>query len=102
LARAFIAVRAEHLAVEPLAAAGDAPEGTLPVVIASRTYAGDHVEYVAEAGEQRLLIRMAQEQSAEQATARHATAEAGLAVGEKAAVRFKPARTVVIKDDAAR
>jgi hypothetical protein len=68
------------------------------VVIASRTYAGDHVEYVAEAGEQRLLIRMA----AEQATAQHATAEAGLTVGEKAAVRFKPARTVVIKDDAAR
>jgi iron(III) transport system ATP-binding protein len=58
-ARAFVAVRAEHLAVEPLAAAGDAPEGTLPVVIASRTYAGDHVEYVAEAGEQRLLIRLA-------------------------------------------
>jgi iron(III) transport system ATP-binding protein len=101
-ASAFIAVRAEHLAVEPLAAAGDAPAGTLPVVVSSRTYAGDHVEYVVEAGEQRLLVRMTAEQAAEQAGAQHATAEAGLAVGEKAAVRFKPARTVVIKDDAAR
>jgi len=97
-ASAFIAVRAEHLAVEPLAAAGDAPAGTLPVVVSSRTYAGDHIEYVVEAGEQRLLVRM----TAEQAGPQHATAEAGLAVGEKAAVRFKPARTVVIKEDAAR
>jgi iron(III) transport system ATP-binding protein len=105
-ASAFVAVRAEHLALEPLAAAGDAPEGTLPGVITSRTYAGHHVEYVVEVGEQRLLIRMAAEQALEQgqeqATAQHATAEAGLAVGEKAAVRFNPARTVVIKDDAAR
>jgi hypothetical protein len=72
------------------------------VVVSSRTYAGDHVEYVVEAGEQRLLVRMTAEQAAEQAGAQHATAEAGLTVGEKAAVRFKPARTVVIKDDAAR
>jgi iron(III) transport system ATP-binding protein len=105
-ASAFVAVRAEHLALEPLAAAGDAPDGTLPGVISSRTYAGQHVEYVVEVGEQRLLIRMAAEQATaqapEQAMAQPAAAEAGLAVGEKAAVRFNPARTVVIKDDAAR
>jgi iron(III) transport system ATP-binding protein len=103
---AFVAVRAEHLALEPLAAAGDAPEGTLAGVISSRTYAGHHVEYVVEVGEQRLLVRMAAEQAAERAPeqgrAQHATAGAGLEVGEKAAVRFNPARTVVIKDDAAR
>ncbi|MGH3298870.1 MAG: ABC transporter ATP-binding protein [Trebonia sp.] len=101
-ASAFVAVRAEHLALEPLAAAGDAPDGTLAAVITSRTYAGQHVEYVVEVGEQRLLIRMAAEQATEQAAAPLGPAEAGLAVGEKAAVRFNPARTVVIKDEAAR
>jgi iron(III) transport system ATP-binding protein len=90
----FVAVRAEHLAVEPLAAAGDPPEGSLAGLIGSRAYTGQHVEYVVEAGEQRLLVRMTVEQ--------HAAAGAGLTVGEKAAVRFNSDRTVVIKDGAGR
>jgi iron(III) transport system ATP-binding protein len=90
----FVAVRAEHLAVEPLAAAGDAPDGAITAVVGSRTYTGQHVEYVVEVGSQRLLARLSAEQEA--------AAGAGLAPGEKAAVRFNPDRTVVIKDDAAR
>jgi iron(III) transport system ATP-binding protein len=86
----LIAVRAEHLAVEPLAAAGDIPDGALAGLVASRTYTGQHVEYVVEVGAQRLLARMTVEQ--------HATAGAGLAVGEKVAVRFNPDRTVVIRE----
>jgi iron(III) transport system ATP-binding protein len=86
----LIAVRAEHLAVEPLAAAGDIPEGALAGLVGSRTYTGQHVEYVVEVGAQRLLARMTVEQ--------HATAGDGLAVGEKVAVRFNPDRTVVIRE----
>jgi iron(III) transport system ATP-binding protein len=90
----FVAVRAEHLAVEPLAAAGDAPDGTITAIVGSRTYTGQHVEYVLELGGQRLLARLSAEQEA--------AAGAGLAPGEKATVRFNPDRTVVIKDDTAR
>ena len=66
----------------------------IAAVVGSRTYTGQHVEYVVEVGSQRLLARMSAEQQA--------AAGAGLAPGEKAAVRFNPDRTVVIKDDAAR
>jgi iron(III) transport system ATP-binding protein len=90
----FVAVRAEHLAVESLAAAGDVPDAAIAAVVGSRTYTGQHVEYVVEVGSQRLLVRLSAEQQA--------AAGAGLAPGEKAAVRFNPDRTVVIKDDVAR
>jgi iron(III) transport system ATP-binding protein len=86
----LVAVRAEHLTVEPLAAAGDIPDGALAGLVGSRTYTGQHVEYVVEVGAQRLLARMTVEQ--------HAAAGAGLAVGEKVAVRFNPDRTVVIRE----
>jgi putative spermidine/putrescine transport system ATP-binding protein len=86
----LVAVRAEHLAVEPLVAAGDLPDGSLAGLIASRTYTGQHVEYVVEVGAQRLVARMTVEQ--------HAAAGTELAVGEKAAVRFNPNRTVVIRE----
>jgi iron(III) transport system ATP-binding protein len=88
-----VAVRAEHLVVEPLLAAGDAPDGSLAGLIGSHTYTGQHVEYVVEVGKQRLLVRMSEEE--------HAAAGPGLAIGEKAAVRFNPNRTVVIREDAA-
>ena len=86
----LVAVRAEHLAVEPLAAAGDLPDGSLTGLISARTYTGQHVEYVVDAGPQRLLVRMTEEE--------HAAAGAGLAAGEKAVVRFNPDRTVVIRE----
>ena len=94
---AFVAVRAEHLAVEPLLAGGDVPEGTLAGIIGSRTYTGQHVEYAVEVGKQRLLVRMPVETTAEQ----RAAAGTVLDTGEKAAVRFNPGRTVLIKETAA-
>ena len=89
----FIAVRGEHLAVEPLAAAGDPPAGSVNGLINGRIYTGQHVEYVIDAGTQRILVRMTEQE--------HAAAESGLGVGEKVAVRFNPGQTVVIKDDTA-
>ncbi|MGH3211365.1 MAG: ABC transporter ATP-binding protein [Trebonia sp.] len=86
----LVAIRAEHLAVEPLVAAGDLPEGVLVGLVASRSYTGQHVEYVVEVGARRLVARMTVEQ--------HAAAGTGLAAGEKAAVRFNPDRTVVIRE----
>ena len=94
---AFVAVRAENLAVEPLLAGGDVPEGTLAGLISSRTYTGQHVEYVVEVGKQRLLARMPVEMTAEQ----HAAVGATLDTGEKVAVRFNPGRTVLIRETAA-
>jgi iron(III) transport system ATP-binding protein len=89
--RVLVAVRAEHLAVEPLVAADDIPQGSLPGLIASRTYTGQHVEYLVEAGPLRLVARMTVEQHA---------AGAGLEVGDKAVVRFNQGRTVVIRGTA--
>ena len=88
----FVAVRGEHLAVEPLAAAGDPPAGSVTGLINGRIYTGQHVEYVIDAGTQRILVRMTERE--------HAAAESGLGVGEKVAVRFNPDQTVVFKDDA--
>ena len=68
---------------------------SLAGVIGSRTYTGQHVEYVVEVGKQRLLVRMPVEMTAEQ----HAAGS--LDTGEKAAVRFNPGRTVFIKETAA-
>ena len=73
------------------------PAGTLAGVIGSRTYTGQHVEYVVEVGEQRLLARMPVEMTAEQ----HPTVGTVLDAGEKAAVRFNPGRSVLIKETAA-
>ena len=87
----FIAVRGEHLTVEPLAAAGDPPAGSVTGLINGRTYTGQHVEYVIDAGTQRILARMTEWE--------HAAAESGLGVGDKVAVRFNPDQSVVIKDD---
>jgi iron(III) transport system ATP-binding protein len=92
-ASVLVAVRAEHLAVEPLTTAGDLPDGSLTGLVSARTYTGQHVEYVVDAGRQRLLVRMTEEE--------HAAAGAGLAAGEKALVRFNPDRTVVINQAAA-
>jgi iron(III) transport system ATP-binding protein len=92
-ASVLVAVRAEHLTVEPLAAAGDLPDGSLTGLVSARAYTGQHVEYVVDAGHQRLLVRMTEEE--------HAAAGAGLAVGEKAVVWFNPDRTVVINQAAA-
>jgi NADPH:quinone reductase-like Zn-dependent oxidoreductase len=72
------------------------PDGTLAGLIASRTYTGQHVEYVVEVGKQRLLARMPVETTAEQ----HAAVGATLDTGEKAAVRFNPGRTVLIREAA--
>ncbi|MGH3250552.1 MAG: ABC transporter ATP-binding protein, partial [Trebonia sp.] len=83
-----LAVRAEHLSVEPLAAAADPPAGSVTGVVRSRTYTGQHVEYVIEAGPQKLLVRVDEE------------TEAPVSAGEHAAVRFDPAKTVVIQDAA--
>jgi iron(III) transport system ATP-binding protein len=91
-ASVLVAVRAEHLTVEPLAA-GDLPDGSLTGLVSARAYTGQHVEYVVDAGHQRLLVRMTEEE--------HAAAGAGLAAGEKAVVRFNPDRTVVINQAAA-
>ena len=90
----LIAVRGEHLAVEPLAAAGDPPAGSVTGLINGRIYTGQHVEYVIDAGTQRLLVRMTEQE--------HAAAQSGLGVGNKVAVRFNPDQSVVIKDDTAR
>jgi iron(III) transport system ATP-binding protein len=87
----FFAVRGEHLAVEPLAAAGDPPAGSVTGLINGRTYTGQHVEYVIDAGTQRILVRMTERE--------HAVAQSGLGVGDKVAVRFNPDQSVVIKDD---
>ena len=89
--RVLVAVRAEHLTVEPLVAADDIPRGSLAGLIAARTYTGQHVEYLVESGPQRLLARMTVEQHA---------AGAGLEAGDKAVVRFNPGRTVVIRETA--
>src|SRR6201996_5565644 len=43
-ASVLVAVRAEHLAVEPLAAAGDIPDGALAGLVGSRTYTRQHGE----------------------------------------------------------
>jgi iron(III) transport system ATP-binding protein len=94
----FVAARAEHLAVEPLPDAGDAPAGALAGLITSRTYTGQHVEYVVEVGAQRLLARM----PVDQMTVEQHAAVSVLEAGDKAAVRFAAARTVVITDADAR
>ena len=83
-----LAVRSEHLSVEPLAAAADPPAGSVTGVVRTCTYTGQHVEYVVDVGPHNLLVRMDEQ------------AEATVAVGESAAVRFDPAQTVVVPDTA--
>jgi iron(III) transport system ATP-binding protein len=85
----LVAVRAEHLGLEPLAEPDGATRGSVPGVVRSRAYTGQHVEYTVDVGGQSLLVRMAEQ----------ADAGAGVTVGEPALVRFDPAQTVVIRED---
>jgi iron(III) transport system ATP-binding protein len=83
-----LAVRAEHLGVEPLAARESAPSGSVVGVVRSCTYTGQHVEYAVDVGPQSLLARVDEQ----------AYAEAGVNVGDSAAVRFDPSQTVVVHE----
>ncbi|MGH3170222.1 MAG: ABC transporter ATP-binding protein [Trebonia sp.] len=86
-ARARLAARAEHLDISPLAATADPPAESVAVTVRSRTYTGQHVEYVVDTGQQDLLVRVDE-------------AEAPVGVGDRATVRFDPAKAVVISEAA--
>jgi iron(III) transport system ATP-binding protein len=85
-----LAVRAEHLGIGPLAATESLSAGSVAGVVRSRTYTGQHVEYVVDIGQQSLLVRVDEQ------------APAGVSVGDRAAVRFDPAQAVVVPEDPGR
>jgi iron(III) transport system ATP-binding protein len=86
-AKTKLAVRAEHLDISPLAADAVPPAGSVAGTVRTRTYTGQHVEYVVGAGPQDLLVRVDE-------------AKALVGLGDRAAVRFDPAKAVVIGEAA--
>ena len=78
-----LAVRAEHLVIGPVPAAGP-PAGSVAGLVRSCTYTGQYIEYLVNVGPQSLLVRASEQ------------AEIALKAGDPAAVRFDPAQAVVI------
>jgi ABC-type Fe3+/spermidine/putrescine transport system ATPase subunit len=88
-AKVVLAARAGGLEIGSLGSPGEAPTAAIPGVIRSRNYAGEHVEYIVEAGGATVVVR---------------APEAGAAgslldVGRDAWVRFPVDAAVLVDDD---
>jgi iron(III) transport system ATP-binding protein len=83
-----VAIRAEHVRIAPVGALSLDGPGTLRGQVQSRTYTGEHFEYVVTVGAQALLVR-----------SEDVASLAGLEAGAAVDVRLDPAHCVVVADD---
>jgi len=88
-AAAVLAVRAENLTIHSNPTADGPQVGSIPGTVRTRSYTGQHTEYVVDIGSQSVLVRVADD-----ATREHPV----LTPGSEATVHFDPTHCVVVPD----
>ncbi len=87
-ADAVIAVRAEDLTIDASSQSARGTEAGVAGVITTRSYTGQHTEYIVDIGPQSIVVRVADDQT---------HAHELLTPGSAARVRFDPARCVLVE-----